>query len=114
MLRKFVAAVVLSPPVLVGFGCASDRLLELRYRAVERGETETQVLSNLGQPRRITGAPENVSWGSEASIRPNSGQCVKQFWFRPIINVVDEEYTVGFDSAGRVVSKWVSRSGQLQ
>ena len=106
MFPKTLAAVVLIPAVILGFGCAGDRLLEHRYDSIARGETEAQVLSVMGEPPKISGAPENVAWDLDATVRRNDVGCVKEFWYRPIFNIVDEEYTVGFDSAGRVVSKY--------
>ena len=106
MVSKTIVAVVLTPILLLGFGCASDKLLEYHYDQVAAGDDEAHVISLMGQPRKILGAPQNIAWELDATVRPNPGTCVKEFDYRPIINIVDEEYTVGFDSAGKAVSKY--------
>ena len=103
--RKILASVILVPIVLLGFGCASDRQLEHRFIEINRGETESEVLATLGAPYKSTRSPQNVAWGGDP-VHPNSGNCVKVFWYRPIVNIVDEAYTVGFDASGSVVSKY--------
>lgn len=80
---KILAAVVLTPIVRVGFGCAGDQVLEHHYDSVERNQTEAHVLALMGQPRRISGAPEHVAWNLDATIRPNNGECVKLYRSRP-------------------------------
>jgi hypothetical protein len=106
MKPRHVWAVLLLVPVgALGYGCASDRLLESRFLGVKRGEAEALVVASLGTPYRISGPPEYVAWGGDP-VRPNSGDCVRLFWYRPIVNVADEEYTVGFDANGNVVSKY--------
>ncbi len=97
---------ILTPIVLLGLGCAHDQLLERRFLAVTRDQSEAEILEIFGTPRRVNGPPQNVSWGSDASIRPNNGECVKEFSYLPMINVVDEDYVIGFDASGKVVSKY--------
>ena len=106
MVSKTLAAVVLTPVLLLGFGCASDRLLEYHYDQVAFGDTEAHVISLMGEPRNILGAPQNIAWELDATVRPNPGNCVKEFGYRPIINIVVEAYTIGFDAAGNAVSKY--------
>jgi hypothetical protein len=74
------------------------------YERVARGDSESQVLSLFGKPDRVTGPPENVAWDSDVSLHANQGECVRVFWYIPPIAL--EQYTVGFDAGGRVVSKY--------
>jgi hypothetical protein len=74
------------------------------YERVRLGDTESHVLAILGKPDKITGPPENVAAGDDTILRVNQGECVRVFWYIPPIAV--EEYTVGFDSSARVVSKY--------
>jgi hypothetical protein len=74
------------------------------YERVARGDSESRVLSLFGKPDRVTGPPENVAWDSDLSLHANQGECVRVFWYIPPIAL--EQYTVGFDAGGRVVSKY--------
>lgn len=103
--KSLIAAVLLIPVVLVGFGFAIDQNLERDFVKINRGATEAFVVAALGKPERITGPPDHMAWGSDPVSR-NNGECVKELWYRPIVNLFDEAYTVGFDSNGKVVSKY--------
>ncbi len=74
------------------------------YERVRLGDTESHVLAILGKPDKITGPPENIASGDDTTLRANQGECVRVFWYIPPVAV--EEYTVGFDSSARVVSKY--------
>ena len=83
-----------------GYTCARA------YDRVRQGDSEAAVRTLLGSPYKITGRPENVVWDSDATIRPNNGECIREFWYDPPISFTGEEWTVGFDVHSNVVSKY--------
>ena len=92
------------PVALAGVWCWSIFAYLGPYERVALGDTESRVLTMLGKPDRVTGAPDNVAWGDDRTVRPNRGECVRVFWYIPPIAV--EQYTVGFDADAHVVSKY--------
>ena len=89
----------------LGFGCANDHSLKNRFFDVKRGDTEPLVVRAMGAPDETRGRPRYVAWGGDP-VHPNNGECVKEFFYRPIVNLLDEAYSVGFDANGKVVSKY--------
>ncbi len=76
------------------------------FAAVAQRDSESRVLQLFGRPHHVTGRPENVAGDSEASIRPNSGECVREFWYAPPLTLVGESWTIGFDEHSNAVSKY--------
>jgi outer membrane protein assembly factor BamE (lipoprotein component of BamABCDE complex) len=84
---------------------ATEKLRDA-YAKIKQGDSETQVLKTLGTPLKKSGPPENISWDSDNSLRPNKGECVQEFWYVPPISIAGEEFTIGFDAHSNVVSKY--------
>ena len=80
------------------------------YARVARGDSEAVVRRLFGDPREIKGPPDNISWGSDASLEKNGGRCVREFWYPRPLDFTGGVYTVGFDSGNRVVSKYQYQS----
>jgi len=76
------------------------------FARVQRGDPEAHILALLGRPFRITGPPSNVAWDSAASVRTNRGECIREYWYAPKLQIAGEEWTVGFDVHSNVVSKF--------
>ena len=76
------------------------------YQRIARGDSAALVTSLLGRPRRISGAPENIAWDSEASIQPNHGECTQVFWYHPRLAIDGEMWAIGLDAQSKVVSKY--------
>ena len=76
------------------------------YAQVRQGDSEGKVLALLGRPYQITGRPDNVAWDSDETVRTNSGECVKEFWYAPPVSLIGEAWTIGFDDRSNVVSKY--------
>jgi|SRR5580658_3782153 hypothetical protein len=76
------------------------------YANAARGDTEAQVVSLLGNPRSVTGPPENIAWDSEDSIQKNNGSCIRVFWYPDPLDFAGGVWTIGFDNHSRVVSKY--------
>jgi len=76
------------------------------YDLVARGDADSRVVRLLGQPLRTTGRPRHVAWDTDDSVHDNGGECVREFWYSPPINICGEAWTIGFDERGKVVSKY--------
>jgi hypothetical protein len=76
------------------------------FARVQRGDSEGQVLTLLGKPFQITGPASNVAWDSDGSLRPNHGECVREFWYAPRLQIAGEKWAIGFDVHSNVVSKY--------
>jgi hypothetical protein len=76
------------------------------YAEVKRGDSEARVLDLLGKPSKVSGPPSNISWDSDATLHPNKGECVREFWYVPPISIAGEEFTIGFDASSNVISKY--------
>ncbi len=105
ILKWTVVAAALAVSSYLGYGLWLGHSRASGYERVERGDPEERVIGLLGRPDRTTGRPENVSW-DEADIRTNAGECVRECWYADPITICGEEWTVGFDTRGRVVSKY--------
>ena len=112
-MKKILKPLVIAFNVLVICGIvwlalkwAVTERLENSYEKINKGDSEAQVLKSLGTPSKISGAPENVSWDTDATLHPNKGECVKEFWYVPLISIAGEEFTIGFDASSNVVSKY--------
>ena len=104
--RFILVAVAASAVAWCGWAFAREERLISAFVAVARGDSEARVLELFGQPKSVTGAPENVAWGTEDSIRKNSGDCVRVFWYSRPIDLDGGSWIVGFDKEGKVVSKY--------
>ena len=71
-----------------------------------RGDSERHVLELRGKPNSVSGAPENIAWGDDASIQTNNGVCVRVLWYSPPINIDGEAWAIGLDRGGKVASKY--------
>jgi hypothetical protein len=76
------------------------------YAEIKQGNSEARVLELLGKPSKVSGPPSNISWDSDATLHPNKGECVREFWYVPPISIAGEEFTIGFDANSNVVSKY--------
>lgn len=76
------------------------------FERIQRGDPEKRVLALLGMPFQVRGAPSNVAWVSDVSVRPNHGECVREYWYAPKLQIAGEEWTIGFDMHSNVVSKY--------
>ena len=106
---------LLTAAVLAGCGCLGyafwrGHAYVQAYAVVARRDSVARVLQLFGPPHRTTGRPENVAWGTEDSIHRNTGECVREFWYSPPINIDGGAWTIGFDSSSNVVSKYEYRS----
>jgi hypothetical protein len=76
------------------------------WHQVARGDTEDRVVTLVGHPHRVTTEPlDKVAWESKHTLDWYEADCVKQFHYVPF-SITGEEYDVGFDSSGHVVSKF--------
>lgn len=80
--------------------------LSKEYILIEKGDPESLVKQKLGTPDKISGAPEYVAWDSEDSIHANTGECIREYLYRAPLAIDGEEWTVGFNREGKVVSKF--------
>ena len=104
---KIIALLVTASVVAwVGWAFRKEAQLSGAFAAVEKGDSEARVLELFGRPKSVTGVPENIAWGTEDSIRKNSGECTRVFWYRRPINFDGGAWVVGFDKEGKVVSKY--------
>jgi hypothetical protein len=90
----------------LGHALWRTHVYERGYSAIAQGDSETQVRHLLGPANEITGRPDFVAWDSENSKRVNQGECVRVFWYRPLIFLDAREWTIGFDRDAKVVSKY--------
>jgi hypothetical protein len=113
--RTIIVSVIVGLFVFVGFGWLAwaswrDHVDAAAYSQIGRGDSQQHVIGLLGQPRRISGRPDNIAWDSEASIHANHGECVREFWYAPRLTISGDMWTIGFDDHDRVVSKYTYRS----
>ena len=76
------------------------------YAQVQRGDSEGRVQTLLGHPYQVSGAPQYLAWDTDASIRTNTGECVREFWYAPRFSLAGGAWVVGFDGHSNVVSKY--------
>ena len=74
------------------------------YKAIVRGDPEVRVVRLFGRPFRMIGRPDFIAWDELA--RTNGGECVREFWYVPTIDLCGEEWRIGFDDRSHVVSKF--------
>jgi hypothetical protein len=79
--------------------------LERGYSQIAVGTSRSAVVAALGRFGQ-SGPCEGGLWWDEQLVRPNHGECVEQLAFPSPFLPGIERWTVGFDSAGRVVSKY--------
>ena len=101
---KILASLLVLPVALLLVWCWCIYAYSKPFERVSLGDSEAHVLAICGRPDRITGPPENVASGDDATLRSNDGKCVRVFWYIPPIAI--EEYTIGFDAGAHVVSKY--------
>ncbi|HVU06903.1 MAG TPA: hypothetical protein VHC20_05305 [Candidatus Paceibacterota bacterium] len=104
--KKIVVALGVCALAWLGWAIRKGDRLHDAFAIVAKGDTEARVLELFGTPKRVTGLPDTVAWGTEDSIRKNSGDCTREFWYEAPINLDGGAWTVGFDRQGRVVSKY--------
>jgi len=104
---KTIALVVTAfSAIWIGWVLRKESQLNGAFAAVKKGDNEGRVVQLFGKPKGVTGAPDSVAWGSEDSIRRNSGECIRVFWYSRPINLDGGAWVVGFDKEGKVVSKY--------
>jgi hypothetical protein len=79
---------------------------QARYQAflnIREGESEASVIGTFGQPHEVRQCGDSLWWGHDRDYRGrNDGRCAKWMIFRHLLGA----YGVGFDTQGRVVSKY--------
>jgi hypothetical protein len=106
IVRWTILVIVILAALAVAYAWRRDSADLAAYQKIARGNSAARVTSLLGQPRRISGAPENIAWDSEASIRPNRGECTQVFWYHPRLGIDGEMWAIGLDSQSKVISKY--------
>jgi len=73
-------------------------------------QTEAKVQTHLTSAFRLHGLPDSVlwdiAWDSDGSLRPNHGECVREFWHAPRLQIAGEKWTIGFGVHSNVVLKY--------
>ena len=99
---------VVSSPVLFRVAVDNHAITRGRYarayKAIVRGDPEVRVVRLFGRPFRMIGRPDFIAWDELA--RTNGGECVREFWYVPTIDLCGEEWRIGFDDRSNVVSKF--------
>ena len=106
LLKWLLVAGVLLGSCWLGHALWRGHAYARAYAEVARGDSEAHVLQLFGRPHRVTGQPENIAWGTESSIHRNAGECIREFWYSPPINIDGGAWTIGFDARSNVVSKY--------
>jgi hypothetical protein len=104
--KRLVFGVVL---LLVGVGAAyawnsfpSAKRWEVGYEKISEGDSESKVLTVLGQPTEVKDCFAS-QFGSNAEIR---NRCAKEYWYIAIL----QEWVYVIDGDGKVIAKWHSVS----
>lgn len=83
-----------------------NSMLAQGYKDICKGDPEARVVTILGEPKRVTGAPDHVAWDTEITLKANQAECVKEYWYTALFSFCGESWTIGFDNNGKVVSKY--------
>ena len=80
--------------------------LQKEYFGLKKGDSEAFLTSTFGKPYQITGPPDSYAFGGEeGSFHINKGECIKVFHYHRPLSLDGEEWEMGFDGAGKVLSK---------
>ena len=100
--RLILGTLVLAIVILVTKAFFETKAYEEAYGRLSRGSTKAQVLRDFGKPaydRRWCLSP---LWDEEP-VQPGTTPCVETFWYNSHMSI--EQWVVGFDKNGRVVTK---------
>ena len=106
ILKIFLLTISVALFASVLFVVRRNSVLEQGYKDIRKGDPETRVVTILGEPKRITAAPEHAAWDTDITIKANQDECVKEYWHIALFTFCGESYTIGFDKNGKVVSKY--------
>ncbi len=104
--RRVLVTCLLLGLAFLARGCWLGHSRARGYERVARGDSEERVVELLGTPDQTTGATDYVSWDDDYTTGSHDGECVGEYWYRRPLTTCGEEWKVGFDAKGKVVSKY--------
>ena len=94
----FVAVVLLAVITIVRHNASSAA-----FERIEKGQSALEVISLMGDADDIRDCGSTLYWGGDHKpLGPNVGQCVVEYFYA----ASPGGWSVGFDDADRVVSKY--------
>lgn len=75
---------------------------EKAYELIFLGASKADVINKFGNPSKIDKCRTNPTWDGEYLLI--SEKCVEDYWYFSKISI--EQWVVGFDDKGNVVSKY--------
>jgi hypothetical protein len=84
----------------VAFWWHSDNVFYDAFKTTEKGDDRQSVIDKLGSGKPLE--CDSLAWGSDESLQANDGSCVSSLRYFRFMTM----YLVGFDSEGRVVSRY--------
>jgi hypothetical protein len=104
MRRRYVVILVMlmAPIAAVAYVVKHNHTIQVEFFRTSPGELRSDVVRRMGKPTAVSRRCENDDSWLGASVA--NGNCVEELRYAAI--GLPEYYTIGFDKAGRAVTKY--------